>query len=270
MRLLSWNVQWCRGVDGKVDPARIAASARGIDADVICLQEVAVGFADLPGSTGENQIQILKKELPGYAAFFAGAVDLPGEGGGRKRFGNLVLSRLPAGRVLRHALPWCAREDVPTMPRGAIEAVIESPAGVLRIITTHLEYYSGTLRAAQIDRLGEIYREADHPMGTQGEGPFKPLARPVSALVCGDFNLPPQDALHARMEAAGFADAWQVLQPGAAHPHTFRVHEHDEGEAPYCCDYVFVSEDLVPRLRSIRVDGANQCSDHQPVIVDLQ
>ncbi len=267
MRLLSWNVQWCRGVDGKVDPARIAASARGIDADVICLQEVAIGFPDLPGSAGEDQVQMLKKELPGYAAFFAGAVDLPGEGGARKRFGNLILSRLPVGRVLRHALPWFGRPEAPTMPRGAIEAVIEAPSGALRVITTHLEYYSGMLRAAQIDRLGEIYREADHPMAPKGDGPFKPLARPVSALVCGDFNLPPQDPLHARMKAAGFADAWEALQPGAAHPPTFHVFEKDE--SPYCCDYVFASEDLAPRLRAIRVDGANQCSDHQPVIVEL-
>ena len=267
MRLLTWNVQWCRGMDGKVDPARIAASAGETDADVMCLQEVAIGFADLPGSAGENQILLLEKEFPGYTAFFAGAVDLPGEGRARKRFGNLILSRLPVGRVLRHALPWCPREDVPTMPRGALEAVIESPEGALRIITTHLEYYSGTLRAAQIDRLGEIYREADHPMGTQGEGPFKALARPVSAIVCGDFNLPPEDPLHARMKAIGFADAWEALQPGAAHPATFHVCE--EGEPPYCCDYIFVSEDLVPRLRSIRVDGANRASDHQPVIVEL-
>jgi endonuclease/exonuclease/phosphatase family metal-dependent hydrolase len=267
MRLLTWNVQWCRGMDGKVDPARIAASARETDADVICLQEVAIGFGDLPGSTGENQVEILEKELPGYAAFFAGAVDLPAEGGARKRFGNLILSRLPVGRVLRHALPWCPREDVPTMPRGALEAVIESPAGALRIITTHLEYYSGTLRAAQIDRLGEIYREADHPMGRKGEGPFKPLARPVSALVCGDFNLPPEDPLHARMKAIGFADAWETLQAGAAHPPTFHVYEDDE--SPYCCDYVFLSEDLVPRLVSISIDGANRASDHQPVILEL-
>jgi endonuclease/exonuclease/phosphatase family metal-dependent hydrolase len=268
MVLLTWNVQWCRGVDGRVDPARIAASAREIDADVICLQEVAIGFTDLQGGSGENQVEALKRALPEYAAFFGGAVDLPAEGGARKRFGNLILSRLPVGRVLRHALPWCAREDVPTMPRGAIEAVIEAPSGMLRVITTHLEYYSGTLRAAQIDRLGGIYREADHPMGKTGEGPFEPLARPVSALVCGDFNLPPQDPLHARMKAAGFADAWEALHPGTAHPATFRVFE--EGETAYCCDYVFGSEDLVPRLRSIRVDGANQCSDHQPVIAELE
>jgi len=268
MRLLSWNVQWCRGLDGRVDPARIASEARRLaDADVICLQEVAIGFAGLPGSSGENQVEALKRELPEYAAFFGGAVDLPAEGGARQRFGNMILSRLPVGRVLRHALPWCGRADVPTMPRGALEAVIEAPAGALRVITTHLEYYSGALRAAQIDRLGEIYREADHPMSDKGEGPFEPLARPVSALVCGDFNLPPHDPLHARMKASGFADAWEALHPGTSHPATFRVFE--EGETAYCCDYVFASEDLVPRLRSIRVDGASRASDHQPVIAEI-
>ena len=28
MKLMTWNVQWCRGVDGRVDPARIVAEAR--------------------------------------------------------------------------------------------------------------------------------------------------------------------------------------------------------------------------------------------------
>lgn len=271
MRLLDWNVQWCRGVDGRVDPARIAAEAKRLaDPDVICLQEVAVGFHDLPGSRGENQVDALKREFEGYHAFFAGAVDVPGKDGRRRRFGNMLLSRLPVGRVLRHALPWCPSSEAPSMPRGAIEAVIEAPFGALRVITTHLEYYSGAQRAVQIDRLGELYREADRPVHAKGEGPFQPLARPVSALVCGDFNLPPQDPLHQRMIDIGFVDAWQALNPRGSHPHTFRVHERDEDESPYCCDYVFVTEDLVARLKSLRVDGANQASDHQPLIVELE
>jgi endonuclease/exonuclease/phosphatase family metal-dependent hydrolase len=88
------------------------------------------------------------------------------------------------------------------------------------------------------------------------EGPFQPLPRPVSALVCGDFNMPPEDALHARMLANGFVDAWAALQPGTPHPATFHVFEG--GKTPCCYDYVFASEDLAPRLRSIRVDGAKR------------
>jgi len=268
MILLDWNVQWCRGMDGRVDPARIAAYVKRADADVACLQEVAIGFGELPGSTGEDQMRELQKELPAYGAFFAGAVDLPGEGGRRKRFGNAIFSRLPVGRVLRHSLPWFGRPEAPVMPRGALEAVIEAPGGALRVITTHLEYCSGTLRACQIDRLGEIFREADHPLAPKGEGPFAPLPRPVSAIVCGDFNLPPEDPLHGRMKAAGFLDAWEALHGGAAHPCTFHVFEEDK--KPYCCDYVFASEDLAPRLRAIRVDGECRDSDHQPLIAAIE
>ena len=105
--------------------------------------------------------------------------------------------------------------------------------------------------------------------------PYRRQAHPRSAIVCGDFNLPPEDPLHARLleafltRAPKFLDSWKTLHPGEAHPHTFRVHERKEGQSPYCCDYVFVTEDLRPRLRSISIDGDNRASDHQPVSVEL-
>jgi exonuclease III len=34
-------------------------------------------------------------------------------------------------------------------------------------------------------------------------------------------------------------------------------------------DYVFVTPDLVPRLRSFRIDAETQASDHQPVVVEF-
>jgi endonuclease/exonuclease/phosphatase family metal-dependent hydrolase len=272
MRLLCWNVQWCRGLDGLVDPTRIAAEARRFDADVICLQEVASNFPDLPGSGGEDQPHTLMHALPEYEGCLVSAVDLPagtnGKGataGRRSRFGNVILSRLKVGRVLRHSLPWPAA-DVPTMPRAAVEAVVEAPSGPLRIITTHLEYYSGAHRAAQIERLREVCDEGS--ARGEGDGPFRAMPWSRSAIICGDFNLPPHDPLHARLSES-LVDAWQALHPGKPHPHTFRLHERDAGESPYCCDYVFVTPDLAPRLRSIHVDSENRASDHQPVIVEL-
>ena len=35
------------------------------------------------------------------------------------------------------------------------------------------------------------------------------------------------------------------------------------------CDFIFVSDDLAPRMKSIRVDQETQASDHQPVILEL-
>ena len=268
MRVLTWNVQWCRGLDGVVDPARIVREARRFaDPDVLCLQEVSRGFTDLPGTSGEDQVAALERELEDYAVFFAAAVDIPGPGG-RNRFGNVLASRLPVGRVLRHALPWPAT-SASSMPRVALEAVILAASGPVRVTTTHLEYYSRGHRAAQIERLRELHCDTNREDSSgDNEGPYRRQARPESAIVCGDFNLPPDDPLYARLTEA-FVDAWPALNPGKAHPHTFRVHEREEGQSPYCCDYLFVSEDLVPRLRKISVDGANGASDHQPISLEL-
>ena len=262
MRLVSWNVQWCRGLDGAVDPARIAAELRRFDPDVICLQEVAANFPELPGSSGEDQPHALMHAMPEYEGCLVSGVDLPANNGRRSRFGNLILSRYRVGRVLRHSLPWPPVKE-PTMPRTAVEAVVEAPFGPLRVVTTHLEYYSGAQRAAQIERLGQVCSEGSE-RGIE-DGAFRAMPWSKDVIVCGDFNMPPEDPL-----LHGFlVDAWRTLHPGRPHPHTFRVHQPETGESPYCCDYVFVTRDLARRLRSIRVDGDNRASDHQPVVVEL-
>jgi endonuclease/exonuclease/phosphatase family metal-dependent hydrolase len=277
MLLLSWNVQWCRGVDGRVDPARIAHEIRRLAApDVVCLQEVATNFAELPGSAGEDQAHALMRELPGYEGCLVSGVDVPAPGGGRARFGNLILSRLPLGRVLRHSLPWPADSDAQTMPRVAVEAIVQVPFGALRVITTHLEYYSQAHREAQVARLRELHAEAcGKRVPVAKAGAYRNNARPASAIVCGDFNMRPDNPLHARMQEAfagatpPFRDAWEALNPGKPHPHSFKIYEKAEGEVPYCCDFMFMTEDLLPRLRSIRIDGLTQASDHQPVIAEI-
>lgn len=267
MRLLSWNVQWCRGIDGRVEPGRIAAEAKRLaDPDVLCLQEVARNFREMEGSSGEDQVEELKKAFAGYEAFFAAAVDLPGKRG-RRRFGNLILSRLPVGRVMRHQLPWPAAPEVRSMPRAVVEAAIEAPFGRLRVMTTHLEYYSSAHRGAQIQRLAELHAEACAPhLPVDEPGSYESFERGKSAIVCGDFNLKPEDPHRRAMLGAGFVDAWEALNPGKPRQATFHLHD---GATPYCCDYVFVTPDLVPRLKSLTIDTVTQASDHQPLIVEL-
>lgn len=283
MKLIQWNIQWCRGLDGEVDPRRIIESARSFaDFDVLCLQEVAINFPALAGSLGEDQAVALSSALPDYEPVFAAAVDAPGEHGVRRRFGNMIFSRFPVRQVFRHALPWPADDDTPSMPRVALEAVIDTPLGALRVITTHLEYYSASQRDAQIGRLRGLHAEAcghahAKPSAAYKDGPFQPLARPVSAILCGDFNLPagPADPVYARLQepigsgAPRFVDAWQHAHPGGPHPPTFCVHEHGHADTPYCCDFVFVTEDLVTRVKSVAIDLETQASDHQPVIVEF-
>jgi endonuclease/exonuclease/phosphatase family metal-dependent hydrolase len=275
LKLLQWNIQWCRGIDGLVDPARIARTARALcDPDVCCFQEVAVDFETLEGSAGEDQVALLAREFPGYEVHFGVAVDVPGAAGGRRRFGNAILSRLPVQRVLRHSLPWPAHEGMPSMPRIALEAVIEAPWGLVRVISTHLEYYSDAQRAAQAQRLCEIHRESvarsrAAVSGQYRSGPFAPLPCPAAAILAGDLNMRPEDPAVAKLEEC-YVDAWRIAHPGAPHPPSFCLHGREHGAEPYCCDFVFVSEELAPRVAAVRIDPECQASDHQPVIVEFR
>ena len=116
MILVTWNVQWCRGMDGNVDPARIAGVARELaDFDVLCLQEVAANFPGLPGSNGEDQVAELSLALPGYTAIYGPATDTDDGKGRRSLFGNAIFTRLPVVQIYRHLLPWPADAAVLSM-----------------------------------------------------------------------------------------------------------------------------------------------------------
>ena len=279
MIVITWNAQWCRGIDGEVAPTRIARTARALaDFDVLCLQEVAVNFPGLPGCRGEDQMAELSAALPGYVPLFGVATDLDDGRAGRRRFGNAIFSRLPVLQVFRHLLSWPADPASISMQRMALEAVLVSPAGPLRVISTHLEYYSALQRAAQVEDLLRLHAEAcaharsPRPDSEPG-GPFEAVARPVSAILCGDFNFKPEDPEHDRITTAlasgapSFADAWRVAHPGVPHPATIGVHE--KSLPPYCCDFVFVTADLAAEIAEVSVNGDTQASDHQPVVLRL-
>jgi endonuclease/exonuclease/phosphatase family metal-dependent hydrolase len=282
MKLVTWNVQWCLGGDGRVDPARIVAEARAFaDFDVLCLQEVACNFPALQGSSGEDQFALIARLLPGYTAVRGVAVDTAGPGGARRTFGNMILSRLPVMQVLRLQLPWPADPAVPSMPRLLLEATVDAPFGLLRVMTTHLEYYSALQRAAQVEALRARHAEAcAHALGggvrDDSQGPFQSQPQTVSAILCGDFNQRPDDPLQARLTAESvssgvpaFDDVWKQLHPGLAQPPTAGVHDRAQWPEAFACDFICATRDLRPRLRTITVDGRTRASDHQPMMVEL-
>jgi len=284
MKLITWNVQWCRGVDLKVDAARVIAHARSLaDFDVLCVQEVADNFPHprLAGASDENQFAVLASLLPGYAAIPGIAVDHPADDGRRRRFGNLILTRLPVLQTFAHLLPYPADQDVSGMPRIAIEAVVQAPMGPVRIVTTHLEYYSLRKRSAQVEALRALYAEGSgyardrRSTGYDG-GPYETLPRPAATIITGDFNFEPDDSLHARMVApfadgtAPLFDAWALAHPGVPHPPTMNIFQKVKPDDPLLhCDFIFVSNDLRPRVRAVAVDVETQVSDHQPVTLTL-
>lgn len=284
MKLITWNTQWCRGVDQRVDPARIVRHAREMaDFDVLCLQEVANNYPDprLAGSRGENQFAELSRLLPGYQPVPGVAVDVPAEEGGRRHFGTMILSRFPVGQVFRHLLPYPVDPGMNGMPRIALEAVIAAPFGGVRVITTHLEYYGEKKRTAQVEALRSIFAEGSGharfgSIVDRAGGPFETRLRPLATIITGDFNFEPDDPLHGRMGepfadgAPALVDAWEVTHPGQAHPPTFKIYEKEvPGEPEQHCDFIFVSEDLVSRVRALAVDQKTQASDHQPLCLEL-
>ncbi len=282
MKLLTWNIQWGRGLDGRVDLGRIAAEIHSMgEFDVICLQEVAVNFPGLPGSRGEDQMALLAAGLPGYTPVYAPATDLPGGRGGRRLFGNALFSRLPVGQVWRHLLPWPSDPTVPSMQRVLLEAVVEAPFGPLRVLTTHLEYYSRPQRLAQIEAIRRLHAEscahARTPRRGEGEegGSFEALPRPAAALLCGDMNFPSAVEERVRLLAPfddgtlPWLDSWAVLHPDRPHAPTVGVHPVDFVDRPLCYDFCFLTADLAPRLRAHGVNAATEASDHQPVWIEL-
>jgi endonuclease/exonuclease/phosphatase family metal-dependent hydrolase len=282
MNLITWNIQSCRGCDGRVDPRRIVEVCRGMaDFDVLCFQEVARNYAQLPGSAGEDQFALLAGLLPGYTLLEGIAVDSFGADGARRQFGNLIFTRYPVIRVYAHLLPWPADPAVPSMQRVALEAVIAAPFGPLRVTTTHLEYYSAMQRRQQVNRLRELHAEAaahcnDRSHAKKEGGPFQTLPRPAAAILTADFNFRADDALHARITAPysdatpAYCDAWRLRHGGRPHDHTIGVYDRKQWPEAFACDFIFVTEDLAGRVEDVAVNPETDASDHQPVLLRLK
>ena len=85
MKLVTWNIQWCRGCDGRVDPPRIVDHARAFaDFDVLCLQEVAANFPTLKGSQRRGPVRRASPRCcPASRAVVATPVDIVGPDGSR-------------------------------------------------------------------------------------------------------------------------------------------------------------------------------------------
>lgn len=290
MRLVNWNIQWGRGADGSVDLRRIVDEARGLaDFDVLCLQEVTRGFdggeagGGLPGDPDADQFATLAALLPGYTVLCGIGADLPSPrpDGARRQNGNAIVTRYPVGPVFRHSLPWPADPTVASMPRVAVEAVLLTDVGPLRVTTTHLEYYSAAQRLAQAQALRALHIEAcGHAARPSPHGypnsPFAAVERPCAALVCGDFNSATDDPAYRCMldpmpsGVPSLMDAWLAVNGQAPRAPTVGVHDRAQWpQGPFTCDFVFVTPDLVTRLTRCEVDQRSAASDHQPIVVEL-
>jgi endonuclease/exonuclease/phosphatase family metal-dependent hydrolase len=282
MKLATWNIQWGRGADGRVDLGRIVDDARRFgDFDVLCLQEVSAGVPELAGCDGRDQFVEIATRLPGYTAVSGIAIDGLGASGRRRQFGNMILSRYPVMQVFRHLLPWPPDPGVLSMQRIALETTLATPLGPLRVTTTHLEYYSAKQRHAQVIRLRELQQEAvahAHAprIAEPSDGPFFGSVRAAPAILTGDFNFLPDSPERALLMSAidpstpSYQDTWEATHRGEQHAPTVGLHDKKQWpDAPFTFDYIFASSDLMPRVRRTAVDAVSAASDHQPMMIEL-
>jgi len=157
LRVASYNIHECVGVDGRRDPERIASVLREIDADVIALQEVDARPGDPETSM---QMDYLATSL-GLQGIFGPT--LRRNGG---EYGNSLLTRRPVLDVRQVDLTVYRRE-----PRGALDVDLDVDGTPVRVIVTHLGLLPGERRTQVrrlLDRLGDDRTEL--------------------IIVCGDMN----------------------------------------------------------------------------------
>lgn len=266
MRFATYNIHYGVGRDGHHDLDRIAAAIDG--ADVIALQEVERYW---PRSGMVDQPRELGKRLPDYWWVYGPNIDLhsnagfPGEASDRRRqFGNMILSRTPIVGSENVPLPR-APGETQSMRRGALEAIVPTPSGAIRVVSTHLCYLSPATRVAQTEAIFDRHRIVAAEGGAwHGAHPVDPSWHfgdepeiPSRAIVLGDVNFGPGDPEYAATIGNGhapFREAWPLVRPTHAGA-------TKDGER---IDQAWLTPDLAAQVTAAWVDNVADGSDHQP------
>lgn len=258
LRVLTINLWHDAGDVARRMDAALAAT-RALDVDVIGLQEVR------QSPTGLRQADLFARLLGGRAEFAAADPDSL-----RGPVGNAVVSRLPLSAPATLRLPSPEGD-----PRVALAVDVQTPAGPLRFLTTHLSYppEQSPLREQQVLALDAFARAGK---------------RALPSVMTGDFNASPDtDAVRfltgrASLEGCGtyWRDSFARVRPhedgytwSARNPHVVRHIERNRR-----IDYVFVGplgEDSRGAILDARV-VLDQCeesgefpSDHFGVFAEV-
>jgi endonuclease/exonuclease/phosphatase family metal-dependent hydrolase len=239
LRIMTYNVHSCIGMDGKVSPERIARVIARYAPDIVALQELDVGRSK---THNIDQAEAIASCLQMKFHFHA-ALQLEEE-----RYGNAILTHLPMRLRRAAGLPGLA-EKPGLEPRGALWVGIDAGGIELQLINTHLGLYKKERQAQVSSLLGEDW--LGHPDIRS------------HTILCGDFNATPRSrewsSLHRRLPDAQvrLADhrprnTFFSRLPSARIDHVFTDHHFE-----------LLAIDT-PNTEMIRL-----ASDHLPLIVDL-
>ena len=142
VRVVTYNIRSCFGVDWRYDPSRISTVLREIDADIACLQEVD-GRRRGERYAANGPISV----WPPVARVVTGN----GACQPRLRFGNAILNRFPVLAARLIDLTVAGHE-----PRGAIDADLLIGERVLRVIATHFGLHTAERRQQVIQLMAAL------------------------------------------------------------------------------------------------------------------
>jgi endonuclease/exonuclease/phosphatase family metal-dependent hydrolase len=237
LRVMTYNVHSCLGMDGKISTHRIAQVIERYDPLIIGLQELD---ALRPRSRGEEQAQLIADELGMHVSYFP--VFRPGT----ELYGDAILSRVPIEIV--RAAPLATDSD-DREPRGAIWVRIQLEDIRINFINTHFG-------------LGRFERvaQASDMMSEEWIGGIE-LDEPI--ILVGDFNTFP-NTFPYRTLASRLHDV-QILMENFRPLKTFSV-----ASPIFRIDHIFVSGHFAVRgVQVPRNHLTRLASDHLPLIADL-
>lgn len=292
MKVVTYNIQWGMGKDGVIDLPRIAQTVH--DADIICLQEVEVNWRD---GDGADQVSVLASLFPDHYLAFAPAVDIHNPSGSgkiaRRQYGVLTLSRWPILSARAYPLPKYPVVGHLVDQTVAQELIIKPKGSGLRIYNTHLNYLSQAQRIHQVEVLLKLIEDAPKqggPVSGLGVGAreyqedwmavgAEDLANmPLPAILLGDFNMRPnapeydlivgqKDPYYGRLHKAHlFSDA---LTLSGLPEEDGKTHIDENNPNFNRIDHIFVSGDLVPKVKKAWIDEDAIASDHQPIFAEI-
>ncbi|SFO45139.1 Metal-dependent hydrolase, endonuclease/exonuclease/phosphatase family [Mesorhizobium sp. NFR06] len=286
MKLVTYNIQYGIGLDGKYDLGRIADAVRG--ADVIALQEVT---RNNPRNGGRDMVAEIGEALPDYFAAYGSNFEVNIGSrleNGRAistsfQLGNMVLSKTPIHLSRNLLLPRSRSLETMNFQRGALEALVETSLGFIRFYSTHLDHRSPVERQNQIrflrQRLLSYALEGGGLSGIPEIG-LPDLPYPEAFIVMGDFNMLPGSPEY--VELAGRPDhefgmpltadlAVDVAQRLAiADLVTWVDPDRPQDQTRHkCIDYIFTSASLARSLQHLWSDRDAVGSDHLPLWAEL-
>ncbi len=232
LRLMTYNVHSCVGLDGKVSIERIARVIAQNKPDIVALQELDHGRKR---TQNYNQAAEIAKLL-NMEYHFHPLVKVKTE-----KYGDAILSRLPIREVKKHTLPkpgnmkWLET-------RGAIEITISVNKTQIRIVNTHLGL-TAREKQMQIDYILEKILAENN--------------RVENTVLCGDFNFSPKSSYYKKVT--------ECLDCKNSGEMSFRTWPSRYPLARI--DHVFFKGDIeIITAETPRNDLAEMASDHLPIV----